>query len=320
MRRAVSAQSRTSQWQSVSGIQAHTHEALLHEAEREFRQGVAAFVAPALRDGQPLAFLLPRSKLDLVEDLAGEAAVVRRFEPLQVGRNPGRLLALFERLLDDHPGQQLHCISEPVWPGRDPKETLEVFRHEALVNRALAGRPIRLLCTYDVRALDRDAVALAERTHPRTVVSGMSTASAAYRPDIPSECETELPTPPHDARTYEVCRERLALLREAVRRFARCAGSSEEALHNVETVASELAGNALEHGGSPRRLRLWRAGGTLVCQVESRGEISDPLAGRRRPEPSPGAGLGLFIVHQLSDLVEVRTGRSTTIRAHFALG
>jgi hypothetical protein len=56
--------------------------------------------------------------------------------------------------------------------------------------------------------------------------------------------------------------------------------------------------------------------GEVVCQAENSGAIADPLAGRRAPERQQDQGVGLWIVHQLCDLVEVRNGARTTVRAH----
>ena len=45
------------------------------------------------------------------------------------------------------------------------------------------------------------------------------------------------------------------------------------------------------------------------------------LAGRRRPIPDAGRGHGLWVVNQLCDLVELRTGSTgTTVRLHMRLG
>ena len=61
---------------------------------------------------------------------------------------------------------------------------------------------------------------------------------------------------------------------------------------------------------------MWSERGKLVCQIEDGGRIRDPLAGRTRGLPGIG-GLGLWMVNQLCDLVEVRTGASgSTIRVH----
>jgi hypothetical protein len=56
----------------------------------------------------------------------------------------------------------------------------------------------------------------------------------------------------------------------------------------------------------------------VICQVSDSGCITDPLVGLRRPL-GPG-GMGLWVVNQVCDLVELRTGkRGTTIRMHMSL-
>jgi anti-sigma regulatory factor (Ser/Thr protein kinase) len=48
--------------------------------------------------------------------------------------------------------------------------------------------------------------------------------------------------------------------------------------------------------------------------------IEDPLGGRRVPSPDAAGGMGLWLVNQLCDLVEVRsTAQGTTARVHISL-
>ena len=62
------------------------------------------------------------------------------------------------------------------------------------------------------------------------------------------------------------------------------------------------------------------AGNELVCQVQDSGYIDDPLAGRRRPTADAGGGHGLWLVHQVCDLVELRSAPGeTVIRLHMRL-
>lgn len=304
----------------MPAIELHAHEALFYEDERAYRRGLAHFLAPALAEDEPIALVLPRPKLDLIKDLVDEASSAVLLDMAEVGRNPGRLIALLERLLHEHPGEQLHFVGEPVWPKRDAEETLEAVRHEALLNAAFQDSAVRILCPYDARLLDRNLLEFAELTHPDTVVNGTRRASGTYQAGIPSACESDLAVPPDEALMYDFREDDLARMRGMLRQFARAAGTHSEALDDVQTVANELVGNAVKHGAPPRRMSLWRGDGTVVCQVESRGEISDPLAGRHRAETKPGRGLGLFIVHQLSNLVQIRTGHTTKVRAHVPAG
>ena len=57
----------------------------------------------------------------------------------------------------------------------------------------------------------------------------------------------------------------------------------------------------------------------ILCQLHDQGQIADPLAGRVRRDPE-SRGHGLFLVNQVCDLVELRTGRAgTTVRLHMRL-
>ena len=54
--------------------------------------------------------------------------------------------------------------------------------------------------------------------------------------------------------------------------------------------------------------------------MQDQGWIADPLAGRVRRAPD-SRGHGLFLVNQVCDLVELRTGQAgTTVRMHMSLG
>jgi anti-sigma regulatory factor (Ser/Thr protein kinase) len=61
---------------------------------------------------------------------------------------------------------------------------------------------------------------------------------------------------------------------------------------------------------------VWRDGDALVCEVRDRGQLGDPLAGRR-PTPEQPDGRGLWLVNQLCDLVQLRSSASgTVVRFH----
>jgi anti-sigma regulatory factor (Ser/Thr protein kinase) len=107
-----------------------------------------------------------------------------------------------------------------------------------------------------------------------------------------------------------------------VRRFAawwgRQAGLAPERVRDLLIVVGELTANTLAHTSGPGVLRLWSGGGEIVCQVEDEGQITDPHAGTRRPDPgADGGGRGLWVLRQLCDRVEIITGPAgTTVRGH----
>jgi anti-sigma regulatory factor (Ser/Thr protein kinase) len=210
----------------------------------------------------------------------------------------------------------LHYVGEPIWPGRSPEEICEAVRHEALINIAQTESPIRLLCPYDAAALDATVLASAKRTHPEIVEHGTTRLSCCYSKSVPPECEVPLTAPPDDAHDFVIEEGTLPALRAAIRDHGRHVGFGAELVEDLQVVANELATNALRHGTPHRQMTIWGTSNEMVCQVDNEGAISDPLAGRRVPEPRAEHGMGLWIVHQLSDLVEMRDGARTTVRAH----
>ena len=111
----------------------------------------------------------------------------------------------------------------------------------------------------------------------------------------------------------------LYALRAAVAAHAGRFDLPDDQLDDLLIVAGELATNAIRHGGGSGRLRLWRVGSTLRCQVTDRGPgITDPTLGDTPPDPTDTGGRGLWICRQLSDSLTIRPGdhgRGTTITA-----
>jgi anti-sigma regulatory factor (Ser/Thr protein kinase) len=50
-----------------------------------------------------------------------------------------------------------------------------------------------------------------------------------------------------------------------------------------------------------------------VCQVGDRGQITDPLAGRRSATSGQLGGRGLLLVNYVADLVRIHTGVGGTV-------
>ena len=296
----------------------HTHQALFYRSDREYLEGLTRFLRPAAASAEPVALALPQPKLRLVGEHLADVSNKKLLDMSEVGRNPGRILAVIERLREEDRGRTLYYVGELIWPGRTPEEIREAVRHEALINVALGDTPTRLLCPYDAAGLDADVLASAKRTHPEIVEHGTAHSSSSYTEAIPPECEVPLSAPPDEAASYVVEEGALGALRAVIRDHGRDAGCGGDRVDDLQIVANELATNALRHGAPLRQVTLWRTPEKVICQVENEGAISDPLAGRRHPEPKAVRGMGLWIVHQLSDLVEVRDGTRTTVRAHLA--
>jgi anti-sigma regulatory factor (Ser/Thr protein kinase) len=112
----------------------------------------------------------------------------------------------------------------------------------------------------------------------------------------------------------------LSAVRAEVEKQAREASLPERKVIDLVLAVSEVAANTVKHARSPGVLEIVRDEREVVCTIRDGGTITDPLAGRRQPAPDALEGHGLWLVHQVCDLVEMRSDRSgTTIRLHMSI-
>jgi anti-sigma regulatory factor (Ser/Thr protein kinase) len=211
-------------------------------------------------------------------------------------------------------GGRIRGVGEPVWASRTQEELTECARHEALLNLAFGEGPAwRLACPYDVSTLRPGLVDEARRNHPEVTVAGSSHLSTGYRADGgPPQLEDPLERAPISAETWELTVEGLPALRRAVLRFVEASGAAPARADDLALAVDEAASNSLRHAGEGVA-RLWRTDADVLCEVEDPGTIEDPLAGRRRPAPGSTSGYGLWLAHQLCDLVQVRSVPTGTL-------
>jgi anti-sigma regulatory factor (Ser/Thr protein kinase) len=290
-----------------------------YRAAGELAAGVARFVRAAARAGDAVLIAAGPANLGFLRDRlrAGDGRVAWA-DISSAGGNPARLTALLRQLAGGARGR-LWCVHEPAWPARSAEELREVFRHEALLNQALAGAQASILCPYDMR-LGGAAICWAEETHPAVIRGSRREPSSSFTGSIPAQCDLPLDPPPADAQLLEY-RDDLAGVRRFTAARARRAGLTPARAADLVSAVSELAANTLSHTTGKGTLSVWRTGGEVVCQVEDTGQITDALAGTARRDPAaPGGGRGLWLVHQLCDLAQIRTGPGgTTIRVHMHL-
>lgn len=267
----------------------------------------------------PLDYLLRPALKDL-QGPAGERPDIAFFDMGEVGRNPSRIISAMRDFTVAHAGRGIRHVTEPFWPKRPAAEVIEAMRHEALVNLAFPEPATAVLCLYDTASLDPDITVIAEQTHPTVVRDGTPQHSSRYAGPgtMPARCDTALAPPPQYASRLSYHRD-LRPVRDQVAACAREAGLADDRAGDLMLAASEVAANTLHHTQDGGTLRVWRDKREVVCQVEDSGTIADPLAGRRRPADGP-PGHGLWVVNQICDLVELRSGGDgTVVRMHMNL-
>jgi anti-sigma regulatory factor (Ser/Thr protein kinase) len=297
------------------------HAALVGPRTGERDAMVADYVRQGLACGEAvlIGVSAPESET-LRQALGGHAAQAAFFDVTELGRNPGRIIAAMVDFARAHAGQRVRYVSQPFWPGRSAAETAEVMRHEALVNLAFAQADVSIVCLYDVPGLDPQVASAVEQTHPAIRRDGQMRASANYSGagQIPPAFNRPL-APASPQGTPVIYRHDLYPVRAHVDRCAREAGLTADRAGDLVIAANEVAANTLSHTVGSGTVRVWRSADEVICQVQDTGQVTDPLAGRSRPV-SDGSGHGLWVVNQICDLVEFRSGPDgTVVRMHMWL-
>ena len=242
------------------------------------------------------------------------------------GADPGRVLSLIRMFARQHGSRPVRCVQDVGWLGRTKEYLVEAIRYESLLSAALSGLPADILCGYDA-GLDSDSLTVAERSHP-VLLDGTewranpTFADHTMADELGSETlgSEALSAPPRDASALTFRGDQVEVRRFAAAE-ARGSGLPADRITDLLIAVSELAANTLVHTSSTGTLTIWTTDQEIVCQVSDSGQIADPLAGTICPDPSAmSSRRGLWLVHQVSDLVQVRTGSSgTTVRVHMQL-
>jgi anti-sigma regulatory factor (Ser/Thr protein kinase) len=324
-----------SSWAHLAGTTAGgsgvRHQAMIGRDSADCVEALLAFVEDGLRQGEAVSIGLSAALGRRLGRVLGSQRLVAYFDMTELGRNPGRIIAA---MLDfarthaggapagpDRSGRPLRYVSEPFWAGRSDAERAETARHEALVESALTGAPATVLCVYNSDRLDAETIGCAQRMHPVVIDGGQPRASTEYvgQGIVPPHCDRPLaPVPAHAARLGY--RDDLRAVRDVVASCAAAADLAPGRTTDLILAVSEVAANTLRHTQAPGTLEVWQADDEIICQVTDSGQIADPLAGRRRPAADSFRHGGLWVVNQVCDLVELRSGPDgTTVRMHVRL-
>lgn len=296
------------------------HEALFYRGDEDFLAGVVPFVRDGLDRDEAVLVAEPRARLALLRDALGDDAdPVRFLEMEEIGGNPARIIGAWAAALEEQTaaGRTLRGVGEPAWHGRRAAELVECQLHELLLNRAFDDGPAwRLLCPYDERHLPRSVCHGALEAHPVRSTSAERRRSGHYLPDGDAVAFAAALPRPRDAVLRGVYRARdIPATRRTVAQYARTCGLDEEQVEILELAASELATNSIRYGGGSGTVAMWVEDNAAVVEFSDDGRLTDPLTGRFTPTLEQEGGRGLFLVHQLCDLVQVRSSeQGTTVR------
>ncbi|KGM13226.1 sensor histidine kinase [Cellulomonas bogoriensis] len=298
----------------------YRHHALFWRDLDDLLTRSVAFVEAGLDAGEPvMVAVTDRLWAPLGAALGTQARWVEHLDLGALGRNPARIMpAWLDFIARNGDGDRaLRGLGEPVHPGSHHSELAEAQVHEALMNVAIDRHvPLSLLCTYDATGLDGAALAEACRSHP-AVMHGTEPVvpSPAYAgPGHPWTLSGRaLPPPPRPAEDLAFGAEGLGPVRRLIHRHAVAAGLDPARGDDLVLAVNELAANSLDHGDGGGTVHVWPEDGALVVEVRDGGHLTDLMAGRTAPATDQRRGRGLWLVHQLCDLVQVRTGSGGTV-------
>jgi anti-sigma regulatory factor (Ser/Thr protein kinase) len=187
-----------------------------------------------------------------------------------------------------------------------------------LINVALAGRSVTMLCPYDADRVGPQTLAEAEANHPLLIDTSGRRPSRGFAPQRVAAGNSPLCSPPvGPSFTFDYTNQAVAG-QFACNHAARLGLGGDHA--ELKLIVGELAARSLVHGGETGTLRIWADRGYLVCEVRHAGHIADPLADRPLADPRRPDGRGLLLVHHLSDLVQQHScPQGTTTRVYLRL-
>ena len=299
------------------------HEALFYAGEEELVGAASRFLREGLEHDEPALVVLGSPKLDaLRSELNGDADRILFADMAEVGANPARIIPAWRKFVDRFAGQgvRLRGIGEPIWAGRSSAELVECQRHESLLNLAFADATgFHLLCPYDTLTLDDSVLEEARCSHRYVVEGDAHCESEQFREldDVAAPFSDPLPEPPSRRYWRAFHGKSLESLRAWVSGHASRAGMGAAATEDLVLAVHEIATNSVVHAGGGGMCRIWLDADTLICEVNDKGGVTAPLAGREAPAGNDRSAYGLWLANQLCDLVQVRVfAGGGTVRMH----
>jgi anti-sigma regulatory factor (Ser/Thr protein kinase) len=282
------------------------HNAFVYGSQDEYVARSVSFLSEGLAAGEGAIVAHTRPGLAAMrEALDGDAAEVTFVDVSSAYTRPARTLAAYHEVYAEQLRRtpSLRAVAD-VQFGPDPAEWDLWTRYEAVFNRSFGHLPAWVLCTYDANGTPDPILEGVWRTHPEVVSDDAWIASDLYEdPDHVLRVLTPAPAPLVGLRSITFGRD-LEELRERLAPELVAESMTEARALDMLVAATEVAENAIEHGGGVEDVRVGRAQGRFVCEIIDRGPgFDDPAAGYLAPWA--GVGTGLWVARQLTWRLEL---------------
>lgn len=289
---------------------------------------LAPFVLRAVEEGDAVHVNLTATRGTALRHRLGAAADAVIWTDTEAwAAHPVRRLRELYRLVDEQlagGAARLRFVGECAWPEDEPDLRAEWERFDAVLNRALEGRPVTMVCVYDEEEHSPQSLERAHACHPYVGVEPPCPAPGYVEPEafLALDRAARLEVPAHAVRLSGALvpgtvRAQLGALLFGTGGLAPLDGTMDGDVADALLVTTtELVTNAWQAGAAAVDVACWRDGAWAVVQVDDDGPgLTDPLAGYRRPPVDALGGRGLWITRQLADAVDIAAGDwGTSIR------
>jgi anti-sigma regulatory factor (Ser/Thr protein kinase) len=282
------------------------HNALVYESKDEYLARAVPFLKAGIEAGEGAVVAHTKPGIAMMREALGpEAAHVTFVDVSAAYTRPARTLAAYHRVYVEQLRKTptLRAVAD-VQFGPDPNEWDLWTGYEAIFNRSFGHLPAWVLCSYDANGTPDPVIESVWQTHPEVVADDTWNRSDHYEdPDQllrrlrPAPVALPGLRPMPLGRSVEELREQLA------RELAADEIGGAQSL-DLLLAATEVANNAMQHGGGIQEVRVGRIRGRFVCEIVDRGAgFDNPAAGYLAPRE--GIGAGLWVARQLTWRIEV---------------
>jgi anti-sigma regulatory factor (Ser/Thr protein kinase) len=281
------------------------HNALVYESTDEYLAHAVPFLRAGIESGEGAIVAHAKPGLSMMrEALGSEAAHVTFVDVSGAYTRPVQTLAAYHKVYVEQlrTTRTLRAVAD-VQFGPDPAEWDMWTGYEAVFNRSFGHLPAWVLCSYDANGTPDPVIEGVWHTHSEVVADDSWNYSDRYEdPDYLLRRVTPTPSPLTDLRPIRF-RPGAEGLREQLARELAADKMSEPQSLDLLLAATEVANNAVQHGGGIQSVRVGHAHGRFVCEIVDRGDgFDDPAAGYLAPRE--GIGAGLWVARQLTWRIE----------------
>jgi anti-sigma regulatory factor (Ser/Thr protein kinase) len=291
------------------------HDAFVHGSEEEYVTRSVAFLKDGLDAGEACMVANTRDRIAAMRDALGsDAGRVTFVDVAETYTRPARAVAAYYRAFRDQLRSAASVRAVASFQLGPTAADWEAWAgYEAVTNLAYAHLPVWVVCAYDGNGLPDRILDDVWRTHADMLGDGWRESDRFQDPRAVIRERAPEPKPLGNLRSLPVAND-LESFREQLARELVAHGVPEGKALDMLVAGSEVAANAMCHGGGIEEVRVGRADGRFVCEIVDRGDgFEDPVAGYIVPRE--GTGAGLWVARQLTwDLEAFMAQRGFTVR------